>query len=390
MERLLKLRNLLFKYILLYFSSLVPKERNRLVFGAWLGEKYSDNSRYLYEFVLENRPDLNPIWITANQSIIENLTFEGKPVVKSDTTEAFKILLTAKYIFTVTGRMDIGKWGSNIIGGANYINLWHGIPLKKIMYDNDYILSNNIRDRITQCLEWLPLRKYYVVSTSEKISKIYESAFRVGKKQILELGQPRNDYFFYEHDSISLRNKFPNKKIISYMPTHRNEGKKAIDLNELFDLKVLNEWCEENDVIFIIKKHFYHQDDPLLCGNYSSIIDYTLADVDSQTLLKFSDILITDYSSCYIDYLLLNRPIVFFNYDYQEYLSEDRQLYFDYQEVTPGAKCQNFGELFKNLDDIIAGKDDFYKERQRVIEIFYSEKNRFQVSERLIKEVLGD
>ena len=57
------------------------------------------------------------------------------------------------------------------------------------------------------------------------------------------------------------------------------------------------------------------------------------------------DLLITDYSSIFFDFLLLDRPIVFFPYDLEQYLSQDRAMYFDYEIMTPGPKCRTYDEL---------------------------------------------
>ena len=72
-------------------------------------------------------------------------------------------------------------------------------------------------------------------------------------------------------------------------------------------------------------------------------------DADPYVFLKMADVLITDYSSIYFDYLLLDRPIIFFDYDLKEYLNDSRELYFDYDEFTPGEKVSNYHELKKAI-----------------------------------------
>ena len=79
-----------------------------------------------------------------------------------------------------------------------------------------------------------------------------------------------------------------------------------------------------------------------------------------------TDILISDYSSTYIDYLLLDRPLIFYNFDYEDYLQNDREMYYDYDEVTPGYKAATFDELMTELDSIAKDEDHFVEDRQRV------------------------
>lgn len=78
--------------------------------------------------------------------------------------------------------------------------------------------------------------------------------------------------------------------------------------------------------------------------------------MDIQELLMDTDLLITDYSSTYIDYLLLDRPMVFYDFDYQDYLRTDREMYYDYDDVTPGYKAETFGQLLDELDLIFQEK----------------------------------
>ncbi len=378
------------KFILmLLYTSTFPRCEKILIFGSWLGEKYADNPRYLFEYVIKNRPDLKAIWITSNQDIFKELQKKQYPVMMADESETHKIIKKAKYIFTATGIFDIGVENSRLIGGAFLINLWHGIPLKKIMYDDKHSVLHK-RSKLVTLVEKIPLRNYFVVSTSAVITQIYQSAFRVKKSNILELGQPRNDYFYDKSNPVSpLIQELKSKNIILYMPTHRNEGKKQINLDNLMDLNRLNKWCEETNSIFVIKKHFYHSKEKTLQKEYSSIIDVTNEKVDAQELLKYSKILITDYSSCYIDYLLLDRPIIFFNYDYDDYLRMDRSLYFPYEKVTPGEKCQNFDELLVTLQNLYVGKDDYREERENIKTFFYSSETQKSVSEKIINHVLN-
>ena len=102
-----------------------------------------------------------------------------------------------------------------------------------------------------------------------------------------------------------------------------------------------------------------------------------------------ADIMITDYSSCYIDYLLLDRPMVFFNYDMEHYLENDRTLYFEYDSVTPGPKCKTRDELTEILVQLLSGKDGYKSKRQEVCDLFYSKDNQRPVSAKIIDYFLN-
>ena len=378
---MLKIIKSIFEYICLYVSMLFPRDNNLIICGAWFGNKYDDNPRYFYEYLINSRKDVTAYWITKNQEIYERLIAEKKNVCLANSFEAKKLALRAKFVCTATGRIDIGEENVKFLGGAYYINFWHGVTFKKVMYDDEYSnMGKGIKSKIKDILEYLPFRNYFVVSTSETISNIYESAFRVRKNQIIQMGQPRNDYFYIEKNN-EYKERFKGKKTILYMPTHRNEGKTPIDIDKIFNLEEVEDWCKKNNYIFLIKKHFYHSKEVnKYIEKYNYIIDITNEMTESQHLLDAADILITDYSSCFIDYLLLNRPIIFYNYDLDNYLKSDRKMYFNYDDIAPGKKCKNFNEIQEYLEQLLDGKDMFEGQREKIKNMFYSKIAQQEVS----------
>lgn len=79
--------------------------------------------------------------------------------------------------------------------------------------------------------------------------------------------------------------------------------------------------------------------------------------LDIESLLAISDILITDYSSVGFEFAILERPIVFFAYDKDQYLDE-RGMYYDYEEITPGPICTETEEIISYIDSLKDGFDD--------------------------------
>jgi CDP-glycerol glycerophosphotransferase len=82
--------------------------------------------------------------------------------------------------------------------------------------------------------------------------------------------------------------------------------------------------------------------------------------------------LITDYSSIYTDYLLLNRPVAFFAYDYEYYVNQNREIQFDYDWITPGPNCYNQTELEREiLKVLINGQDDYIQKRKEIMDLAF-------------------
>ena len=378
------------------------RNSHKIIFSAWFGQKFDDNSKALFEYTIKNRKDIEAIWITGSKKVLNELKMLHYPVCYTYSIKAIYYHLTAKYVVFCTSSHD----GSNtltypLLSGAVFIYLWHGIPLKKIGKDDnidkqkfDEMLGRKsvfIRKSLKKYYETKSsiVKNVYVFSSSNAISNIYKGVFGLSQDKILCLGQARNDYFYFNHSNL-FREQFAGKKIVLYMPTHRNEGKVTMDFHKLLNLDVLNKLCVDYNYVLLIKKHFFHYSDPLVQDNeYSNIIELTHENVKSQELLDACDILITDYSSAYIDYLLLNRPIVFYAYDIEWYLEKERELYLEYnQDNIPGKICTNMNELEEELKRLFLGNDFNESLRNKIKNYYYSPENQKAVASKQIDKIL--
>ncbi len=379
MNKIKKGLRLILKYFVMYLTMLMPRDKHLYVFGAWLGERFADNSKQLF-LEAQKRKGIRAVWIAKEESVIEEVRRLGYEAYRWGSLKAVLLQLRAKYAVVSNGISDLQH---TYLGRAVIIDLWHGVPLKKVCYDDKYekdwdSKKQKIRDKIIN----VPLGRMYYVATSETFVPIYQSAFRRKKEQIICLGQPRCDIFFEKSQSEPY---FQGKNIILYCPTHRKEGKEQMDVEKLFDLPRLEEFLEKSGYYFIIKKHFYHRNEIQNLEKYPHIIDITNEDMDVQRLIMEAKALITDYSSIYIDYLLLDKPLLFYCYDYQRYLANDREMYFEYDTVTPGVKAENFDELFEELEKFAKTGADYEKgDRERVKNLFYCKKGQAAVGSALL------
>jgi CDP-glycerol glycerophosphotransferase (TagB/SpsB family) len=240
------------------------------------------------------------------------------------------------------------------------IQLWHGLPLKRM---------NKLTDVMYD----------YHISTSDFVNETSLSDV-IPAKQHLDLGYPRNDLLLKEHEpldlllvDLSIYTLAKENKVIVYMPTHREsepsfENKSSKKLP--FDLGKLNAFMQKHHLFFILKLHpfvskLYKNE------NFSHILFYE-PQKDIYPVLKYTDILITDYSSVYYDFLLLNRPIVFFDYDYEEYSSNMNGFVYDYEENAPGKKVKTQAQLEESLEEILQGEEIFKEQRKTVLNKFFT------------------
>lgn len=378
--------NLIVKYFIMYLSCLFPRSRKICIFGAWLGKQYADNSKYLF-LCAQKHSTMRPVWITKDASICKEIRRQGYEAYMFHSLKGIFLQLRAKYAIVSNGISDVNH---TFMGGAIYLNLWHGVPLKKVGYDDDKTVNWESRgQKIRRAIHKIPLGKEYVVATSQPYAKIYESAFKCPSSRVITLGQVRNDIFFDEEGYFlpkhQLRKAAKGRKIILYTPTHRQEGKEKFPLEENFDFERLNQWCKEKHAVFVIRLHFYHKKETLDLSMYSNIFNITEKEMDIQELLMDTDLLITDYSSTYIDYLLLNRPLMFYEFDYEDYLMNDREMYYPYEEVTPGYHARNFDQFMEELERISQGEDQFKEERKKVCDLFYCKEGQKAIGETLLK-----
>ncbi|MGL6302014.1 CDP-glycerol glycerophosphotransferase family protein [Aeromonas caviae] len=351
-----------------YLISFLPKRnKNIWVFGSF-GD-FNDNSRYLFEYVSKEHPEIRCVWISSrNKSVL--LASEFGEAYSTNSLTGLSILMKAGvYIYSAYVR-DICWYTS---GGAYKVNLWHGIPLKKIEFDIRTPPLVNVFHNATLLDKFkhphAHIKHDLVLSPSRYVAEYsFISAFRLPDiSKVIVATYPRVQAIIKINEALKVSDK--KEKVFLYTPTWRDSGSDFI-LSSGLNFNELNEVLFDNNAKLIIKLH------PATIINYdvSSLTNISLANnsEDPSTMLAEADCLITDYSSIYFDYLVLNRPIIFFPFDKNEYL-KGREFYFDYDIYTPGVKAYNARELISCIISVCHGSDPFKGIRSEVNQIFSCE-----------------
>lgn len=259
-----------------------------------------------------------------------------------------------------------------------YMNTWHGTPLKSMGYDvpdGSSSSANTIRNF---------LHADYLLSANKLMTKMYLKSYKLEgilPGQIIEEGQPRNDllvrgekepvYEKLRQYGISIENE---KKIILYAPTWREarEGGLKINPDELIHVKEkLEENIDTNEYQILIKPHQYVYQQLKDREEYRNLL--IPAAMDANELMVLTDILISDYSSIFLDYMVLDRPILFYVPDLENY-KEMRGLDIKLEDL-PGAYSshicdiagyikhiewvqQEYKEKYQEMKQNICGMDD--------------------------------
>lgn len=376
----------LFSRLFVYF----PRDSKLVVFSSEQGKKMGGNPYFLFLKVRALYPKYRLVWVMKSAEEVSRLNALGIESYRGKSLKGMWLQMRAKLI--IHSHSIVDDFIKSFVSGAISINTWHGVGLKKVWGANSKTFTYRImhgKSKFKRALK-LPLvymnrtKRSYMISTSERVSKYYPETFLVEPSEVFALGQARNDVFFESvQEEESLPELFKSEKIILYMPTHRQNGNVGISLSKWLDLSKIDALCEEFGYKFIIKLHPFNP--PQEVKLYKNILDYTKTPLDTQILLKYTDILVTDYSSCYTDFLLLDRPVLFFAYDLYQYLAQDRNMYFDFFEVTPGIISKSKSEFIDSLHLTLEGVDEFEAERKRVLDIFYSQENQGLTAEKQVK-----
>lgn len=316
-------------------------DENKVLFLSQTYSKLDGNLKEMHDFLDGKDYEL---LVHVGDRYAQSSHAEKRSIMR-DMSSAKYIFLDDFYTYTSAIKLKDGQ---------KLIQLWHGAgAFKKFAYSRLHSEGNMKRVHGGY-------RKYTHVSvTSEEIRPCYAEAFDIPLANVKACGIPRTDIFFDEAELARAKERvfaaYPalrNKKIVLIAPTYR--GDRLEDASYDFDELRLDRLQERfgEEYTFVTKWH------PALMRNIENgcvkfelpqaVIDATYYD-DINDLLIVADMLVTDYSSLIFEYSLMEKPIVFFAYDLEEY-TKDRGFYFDYGDYVYGALAKNSDELQEAIE----------------------------------------
>jgi len=343
-------------FFIYYLIYLFPRDNKKWVFGSGVGMNFSDNAKYLFLYCSQ-QSEIKSYWITSNKKLVSNLREQGLKAYHRYSIKGIWLSVTSKLYIYDSRTSSINHWTS---AGAYKVNLWHGSPLKTIDRDitvkhNAFYIGNHTwgpkRYLVRMMMpEWFVVPDL-MIATSDKVKGYFNSAF--GSKQIEVAGYPRNDIIvnpnlYAKHLGFEQQiiDSITTEKTILYAPTFRDTNR--FNRDTPIEWEKLNDLLIKQNTSFLIKLH-RHDYSMVMKEEYSNI---RVLDNESDMYPLFTkvDLLITDYSSIFFDFLLTDKPVLFYPYDKDEYLTMDRSMYDDYDTVTPGHKAYNYSDFHKKLE----------------------------------------
>ncbi|MBV8061676.1 MAG: CDP-glycerol glycerophosphotransferase family protein [Alphaproteobacteria bacterium] len=244
-----------------------------------------------------------------------------------------------------------------LMNGARKLQLWHGIPMKRIGMET--LTARQLADPMM--VELLHSMGPYdaLVATSAASEESWRRQLMF--TQFAPIGYPRDDVLLrdcterdwlnVDQDVLALLRDKKGKPAICYAPTFRDNNQGA--WLEQINLDKIAAACAARDWHFIVNLHPYeHQHIPRLRQQYPAV-HFVESGCDVFPILKFCDVLVTGYSSIAFDYLLLDRPIVFYRPNHVEYVNESRTLVDGHERYLCGPVADTHDALIQQLERAI-------------------------------------
>jgi len=341
-----------------------PKEDDRYLFIGRNGGEFTGNVKYLFLHFVKNMPHIKSVFLTEHREVYTQLKMAGLPVILYPEREEALAACGTVVVDSISFRW---RMFYPLIKGAREVQLWHGVGNKKI----GFLLKG------VSCLEGrdenlIEHHSNYdiIVSTSPFYTEeVFKKSMHA--KQFVSLGYPRTDVFFKPLDKNTLigcdtavyakikkaKTKGP---VILYTPTFRDNGVNPIT-QDVLSLETLVKLLDQFNAHLVIKTHTRT---PIKFDSLPDNVTICDANSDIYPLMPLADMMITDYSSIYTEFLLLDRPVIFFWSDFDKYMEKDRGFQFPFEEMCPGPKCRTAQELYVTLAETLQGKDKWRTARR--------------------------
>lgn len=356
-------------------NRLVKKDNRLIFFYSNLG--FRDNVKAFYDYLIESGYNKRFKIVVSINDYEQYEKNAPDNVIFINNKKGIGVFLRAKYAFYCFGKYPIKPSKKQTV-----VNLWHGTPLKKL---------GNL-EKGCENIDYNYFTK--VLTSSEMYKPVMAKIFGCSEDHVEVLGNPRNDEMFRPDRIKDAVIKRGCNKMILWLPTYREyDDAFVISVLKEDDLNRLNQFLKEINCRMIIKPHPMQKVDTKKM-KFSYIDFISQEELNSQgmsvyTLLRNADGLITDYSSVYFDYLLLDRPIAFAIEDMEQYGDKRGFIFENPKEYMPGMEIKNCIDVEKFVSDIMNNQDAYKEQRSKVNDImnYYKDGNSAKrIAERFISE----
>lgn len=376
-------------------------------------DRFIENQRALFEHI-KAEPDIRKIVFyrgTPTDFQIENAV--NYEIVRHGTLRGLYLLARCKVVFlTHSISMDYSlRWEGKrfsvlrlAMNNRVVVNLWHGIPLKRLLYaanDATFRHTDRVRYRMQERLGYAGLIASSDIDSYAMSAMFYPLNYR----QIWTTGLPRNDFLTQDEDRLpryirdslqSVRRIRQGKKLVVYAPTYRQTDVSSSARYYQFspdEIKALKAVLHAHGAILGYRPHYFRNSTAYF--NLDRYVDdESIFDLSQNVVPEFSalarecDLLITDYSSVYIEALYLGKPVICFGYDLEHYMTCEDGLLYDMALAFPGPVVKRLDELLTAIADGLHSDSARTEKEQATARKLFFKYNDAMNSHRVTAEVL--
>lgn len=355
---------------LTFLSGILPAKKGVWLFGAWAGDLYSDNPKYLLKYIREEKKDVRAIWITKNEQVLQKLRQEGVACYSRYSIKGIYYSLVAEACFVTYSVQDVNP----IINPkkTTVFDLWHGLGVK----DTKWVDENGNPPKAE---DYLFMREYRWFGTSPYFTDTLSAEYFVDKEKFYITGFPRNDTFVRKPDASfmeEIRRKYPDRKLVIYMPTHRNFGEESNPALSRDSLSEADALLRKQNIMMVLKPHYYELNAVKMFADcFTNILIASDPAIwgDPYEYLHYFDGLISDYSSVTSDFICSGKPAVLFPYDIEHYMKHDGGLLPIFWNVPAGPSCYTWEEVITTMSGLL--KNDTWAEKREKCRKVYHQYN---------------
>lgn len=341
---LMKKIGYLFFALLFNLSRIFPVQKRKIVLFNGHNTGLNGNLLEIKKAIEEKKPSVRFLFFAKREM------FRGGLLCKIKGTFHFFVLLpfhmaTSSVIFMNDNFLPLGWCFPS--KKTKIVQLWHGAGAFK-RFGLSAEKDENVRTQVIKANR----RLTHLFVTSAQVVPFYREAFAVPESKIFVTGIPITDMYFKEENKEEAKQRFytrypelQGKKLLLYTPTFRRIAEENEGIMEHFNVEKIHKLLGDSWVI-LVKMHpkypAHNVFENSFCynfTNYSQIAD----------LYFVSDLLVTDYSSTVVEYVLLDKPIILYAYDLEKY---DRGFYRDYEKTVPGGVAHTQEELLEYLTNL--------------------------------------
>jgi len=322
----------------------VPRRRNLWVFGS--GSGVGEGALALHDHARDKGHEL--VWLTGSDREFADAAAHGITAVPKNSWRGFTLTLRAGLIAVTHGFGDVNRFATH---GAFTVQLWHGIPLKKIQLDSRVTFTGPLK-RLLKLAYKRSARQIDLLPAASALSaRRLRTAFGLPTATVAVTGDPRDDVLFRtSRDEARAALGLTAGEAVLYAPTWR-DGDADPTVPSEAEWHAIDAWLAARDATLVVRPH------PHGVGDYAAGVERSAhvrmldsrAQPDITPVLPAFDALITDYSSIAFDFALTGGPIAFLAPDVGAY-TRSRGLYESYQQFSGGSEVGTWAEVLALLE----------------------------------------